>query len=369
MTEHVDGQALRTPLFEQHVALGGKMVTFAGWEMPIQYPEGILKEHDANRRGCSIFDCSHMGEFMIEGDALALGLDRIVTQKLDDQPIGTCRYGMALNGQGGTMDDLIVYRLADKKWMVVVNASNIDKDAAQFRAELKSGVSFRDVSFETAKIDVQGPLSRDVLKPLVKGIEKLEYYTFATFDVLGERVIVSRTGYTGELGYEIYFPWKKAGRLWDAVLADKRVKPTGLGVRDVLRIEVCYPLYGHELSEAISPLQAGFKKFVDLSKDFIGKAAIEKEMSDGPGRKLVCVVAEGRRAPRQGHGLFSLDGQNIGEIVSGTFSPALGRGIGMGFLKKEFTNTGKDIIFGDEKMRGAAVIVPRPFYKDGTLKA
>ena len=366
--------SLRTPLYQQHLALGAKVVEFGGWDMPLQYPEGILKEHDANRKGCSIFDCSHMGEFIIEGAADESGLDRIVTQRLSDLPVGVCRYGFALNVHGGTIDDLIVYRLADKKWMVVVNAANIAKDADHFRANLRAGGLFSDISLQTAKIDVQGPYSRDVLKPLVKGIEALAHYTFGVFDVLGEKVIVSRTGYTGELGYEIYFPWGKVERFWDAVLSDKRVRPTGLGVRDVLRVEVGYPLYGHELSESITPAQAGLKRFVDASKSFIGCEAFLAEIKSGPSQRLVCFMSSSRRAPRQGHQLFledPLPGGEVGEagvVVSGTFSPALGVGIGMGFIKKEFTNIGKEIIFGDTKFRERARIVPRPFYTQGTLK-
>ncbi|MBF0593822.1 MAG: glycine cleavage system aminomethyltransferase GcvT [Candidatus Omnitrophica bacterium] len=360
--------ALRTPLYQQHLSLGAKVVEFGGWDMPLQYPEGILNEHIANRKVCSIFDCSHMGEFIIEGGADETGLDRVVTQPLMDQPVGSCRYGFALNERGGVIDDLIVYRIAPKKWMVVVNAANIAKDAEQFRTCLKRPAAFKDVSMSTAKLDVQGPLSREVLKTLVKGIECLEYYTFGEFDVLGERVIVSRTGYTGELGYEIYYPWDKAARVWEAVLADKRVRPTGLGVRDVLRVEVCYPLYGHELTEDISPLQAGLKRFVDPAKEFIGRDAYKCLETGGPSTKLACFVSKTRRAPRQGHVLFSASGEAAGHVVSGTFSPALGVGIGMGFLKKEFTNIGKEIIFGDAKFKEPAELVPRPFYKEGTLK-
>ncbi len=357
----------RTPLYDRHVSLGGKMVPFAGWEMALQYPEGILKEHEANRKGCSIFDCSHMGEFLIEGDAVTSGLDRIVTQGIVDQPVGTCRYGMALNDKGGTIDDLIVYRLASEKWMVVVNASNIDKDAAHFRKHLASQAKFIDISFQTAKLDVQGPLSRDVLKAFVPGIEKLDHYTFDVFHVLGEDVIVSRTGYTGELGYEIYFPWDKAAVLWNAVLADQRVRPTGLGVRDVLRIEVCYPLYGHELSEDITPLEAGLKRFVDMNKEFIGKAALVAAQH-AASRRIVHFISASRRAPRQGHQILLKDGSLVGEVVSGTFSPALGFGVGIGFIKKEFTGVSKDIIFGDEKLRLDAQAATRPFYKTGSLK-
>lgn len=357
----------RTPLYAAHLALGAKMVPFSGWEMPLQYPDGILREHEANRKGCSVFDCSHMGEFLIEGEAAASGLENIVTQPLADQPVGTCRYGLALNADGGTVDDLIVYRLAPKKWMVVVNAGNIDKDAAHFRTHLAPGTAFTDVSHATAKIDVQGPLSRDVMVSLVPGVRDLTYYTFGTFSLLGEEVIISRTGYTGELGYEIYYPWDRAPKIWNALCADDRVRPTGLGVRDVLRMEVCYPLYGHELSEDITPLEAGLKRFVDDKKDFIGREALLRRDKDGS-RRLIHFISVNRRAPRQGHFLYDAGGISIGDVVSGTFSPALGIGVGMGFIKKEFTGAVKNIIFGDEKIRVEAQAASRPFYKMGTLR-
>ena len=357
----------RTPLFSEQLSLGAKMVPFAGWEMPVQF-EGIIKEHEANRKGCSLFDCSHMGEFFVDGDSSTSGLDRVVTQTIKDMPLKTCRYGLTLNEEGGAIDDLIVYRIAEAKWMIVVNASNIDKDSAQFRRHLTSKAVFYDASFETAKLDLQGPLSREVLSKLVPGVMGLEYYTFDHFYFLGEKVLISRTGYTGELGFEIYCPWGQARKFWDALLADKRVQPTGLGVRDVLRIEMCYPLYGHELTEEITPFQAGLKKFVDLSKDFVGKEAVSVEEKSGPLRKIVHFRSSSRRAPRQGHGLFSPEGEKVVEVVSGTFSPALGQGIGIGFIKKTFTNTGKVIIFGDEKFKENAEIVSRPFYKAGSLK-
>jgi len=361
--------ALRTPLYNEHVALGGKMVEFAGWEMPVQYADGILKEHEANRKGVSIFDCSHMGEFFIDGDAVASGLDRIVTQSIVDMPIHSCRYGMILNDQGGTIDDLIVYRLDKARWMIVVNAANIAKDRAHFEKHLAASAKFHDASSSTAKLDLQGPLSRDVLSKLVPDVKKLEYYTFDYFNLLGERVIISRTGYTGELGYEIYYPWGKAKKVWDALLADPRVKPTGLGVRDVLRIEMCYPLYGHELTEEISPLEAGLKMFVTMTKDFLGKDSLVAMQANGLPKKIVHFISPSRRAPRQGHLLFSMDGAEIGYVVSGTFSPVMNAGIGIGFVKKEFTDIGKDIIFGDAKFKLSASVSLRPFFKGGSLKS
>ncbi len=356
-----------TPLFEEHVALGAKMVPFGGWNMPLQY-ESILQEWEYNRRGCSIFDCSHMGEFLIEGDAVTLGLDRIVTQPIVDMPIGSCRYGAICHPQGGVIDDLIVYRRGQESWMIVVNAANIAKDAAHFRAHLKAASAFTDVSFQTAKLDVQGPHSRDVLAPLVPGIQELEYYTFKEYTVLGERCIVSRTGYTGELGFEIYYPWEKAKQLWKTILKDDKVKPTGLGVRDVLRVEMCYSLYGHELDDAITPLQAGLDKFLDWNKAFIGRDALLKIKEQGGYSKVGYFVSASRRSPRAGNELFNSDGTKIGVTTSGTFSPGLGVGIGIGFINPAFLTKGTTISFSDGRSQTPATIVGRPFYKEGTIK-
>ncbi|MBL8013185.1 MAG: glycine cleavage system aminomethyltransferase GcvT [Candidatus Omnitrophica bacterium] len=360
------GSSKNTALVEEHVSLGAKMVDFAGWNMPLQY-EGILQEFEYNRKTASLFDCSHMGEFFIEGTLTASGLSRIVTQKLTDMPVKTCRYGTMLNENGGTIDDLIVYKISEEKWMVVVNAANIDKDRRHFLAHLSKSSGFQDVSLQTAKLDLQGPMSREVLGRLVPGIQTLEYYGFDHFDLLGEKVIISRTGYTGELGYEIYFPWTKVKELWKEILKNDNVKPTGLGVRDVLRIEMCYPLYGHELEEIISPFDAGLKKFVDLSKDFIGKDGLLKREDSGLKRNLVCFASSNRRAPRAEHKLYSLDGYECGVVTSGTFSPALTCGIGIG-LVREPLKAGDQIIFGDEKSKNSAVVVSRPFYKSGSLK-
>lgn len=363
---NIQDELKNTPLKEEHIALGAKMVEFAGWHMPVQY-EGILQEFEYNRKFASIFDCSHMGEFLLQGDLKSSGLDRIVTQTLVDMPVKTCRYGTMLNENGGTIDDLIVYKITEEKWMIVVNAANIDKDRRHFMSHLTKSAGFQDVSIKTAKLDLQGPLSRQVLSRLVPGIAALEYYTFDHFSLLGENVIISRTGYTGELGYEIYFPWIKAKELWKEILKNDNVKPTGLGVRDVLRIEMCYPLYGHELDDTISPLDAGLKKFVDPTKEFFGKEALLKREESGLKRNTVCFVSSTRRSPRAHHTLYSPDGFELGVVTSGTFSPALGVGIGIGLIRQPM-KPGDEIIFGDEKSRNTAAVSTRPFYKQGSLK-
>ncbi len=361
----VDTFLHNTPLTEEHTALGAKMVGFGGWNMPLQY-ESILAEWEYNRRAVSLFDCSHMGEFLVHGEAAECGLDRIVTQPVTDMPVNTCRYGAMLNEAGGIIDDLIVYRQGPQAWMIVVNAANIEKNARHFRARLNAKARFEDISFKTAKLDLQGPRSRDVLKILAPGIEKLSYYTFGSFAVAGIPCWISRTGYTGELGYEIYCPWEKCKEIWKTFLGDATVKPTGLGVRDVLRIEMCYSLYGHELDETISPREAGLDKFIDANKDYIGRQALA---SRPRARSIGYFISASRKSPRAGHKIFDAGGKEIGAVTSGTFSPALQAGIGIGFLKTPGPAAGERISFGDEKTRAEAKTAQRPFYQHGTLKS
>lgn len=353
-----------TPLTEQHLALGARMVGFGGWNMPLQY-ESILLEWEYNRKGVSLFDCSHMGEFLVKGDAVKSGLDQMVTQTIVDMPPNTCRYGAMLNDSGGVIDDLIVYRKGPEDWMIVVNAANIEKDANHFREHLKPGASFEDVSLRTAKLDLQGPHSREVLKIVVPGIENLEYYAFSQFQINGIPCLISRTGYTGELGYEIYCPWEKCKEIWTAILKDDRVKPTGLGVRDVLRVEMCYSLYGHELDESISPLEAGLGRFLDSQKDFIGKKALGTQK---PVRCVGYFISTSRKSPRSGNKIFDAAGQEIGVVTSGTFSPALQAGIGIGLMGSHSNDISAVVFFGDEKSKAEASVVKRPFYKNGSLK-
>lgn len=357
----------QTPLYQEQVELKAKMTPFGGWEMPLQY-QGILAEYEATRRKGTVFDTSHMGEFLIEGDAVATGLDTIVSQRIQDMPLKTCRYGVALNEKGGVRDDLIVYRMQPKRWMIVVNGATMEKDAQHFEQHLRDKKSFRNISFQTGKLDIQGPLSREILSPLVKGIEKLEYYTFDYFDIMGENAIVSRTGYTGELGYEIYFPWEKTCELWREILK-RGAQPAGLGARDVLRIEMGYSLYGHELEENIIPLDAGLERFIDWEKEFIGKAALQKFQNEGLSRKMVCLVSENRRSPRAEHKIYDQEKKEIGQISSGTFSPCLQRGLGLGFVQKPHGPRGEKVFFGDEDGKYVAEISTRPVYKEGSLKS
>ena len=225
-----------------------------------------------------------------------------------------------------------------------------------------------NISSLTGKLDIQGPASRDALSALVPGIQKLNYFEFDHFDFLGERNIVSRTGYTGELGYEVYFSWKRTPELWQKLLQNATVKPAGLGARDVLRLEMCYSLYGQELEEDISPLEAGLEKFVDFEKDFTGKNVLLSQKKDGVKRKTIYFTSETRQSPRHNHKIYSPEGKGIGVVTSGTFSPALKRGIAIGLVKADEDFASGKIFFGDEKSRMAGQISKRPFYKQGSLK-
>lgn len=357
----------KTPLHDEHVALNAKMVPFGGWDMPVQY-EGILAEHKATREAATLFDISHMGEFMIEGDCIKSGLDKLVTMSISDIPIRSCRYGVLANEEGRAIDDLIVFRIEEGKWFIVVNAGTTEKDINHFKQHLSPATSFQDLSSQLGKLDLQGPLSREILSKYVPDIKKLEFYTFDYFDLLGEQVLISRTGYTGELGYEIYYPWEKTPQLWRELLSNEQVKPAGLGARDILRLEVGYSLYGHELSEEISPLEAGLKRFINFEKDFIGRDVLLEQDQVELNRKLVGILSDSRRAPREGHKLLLENGQEVGVVSSGSFSPCANQGIGLGFILSEHAIIGKKIYFGDEKNKNSAIISSKLFYKDGSLK-
>jgi len=352
---------LKTPLYDNHVALGAKMAPFGGWLMPIQY-EGILTEHAYTRNSVTVFDICHMGEFFLEGDPLTCGFDRIVTQNIVNMPIGSCRYGFMLNEKAGIIDDLIVYRLKENSWMLVVNAATIAGDEANIRKYLKGSYSFENASQRTGKLDIQGPQSLDVLKEIFgPGIEKLKYYTFSEFTFDQEKCIISRTGYTGELGFEVYISSKNVAKLWERLLKVDLVKPAGLGCRDTLRLEMSYPLYGQDIDLNHNPLEAGLDKFVDYSKDFIGKDALLKEKSSSGYEHLICFQAESRRSPRHGFGIFSGD-KKVGVVTSGSFSPSLAVGIGMGYVVGDY-GVGRELIVKEAAVEIPVKVVNKPFYK------
>ncbi|HLO24703.1 MAG TPA: glycine cleavage system aminomethyltransferase GcvT [Geobacteraceae bacterium] len=356
-----------TPLVAEHIGLKALMAPFGGWNMPIQY-EGILAEHRWCREKAALFDICHMGEFLFKGDFVAGGLEKVFTFSVASIPVGRSRYGFLLNDKGGVIDDLIVFRLAEDEAMIVVNAATIAKDFAAIRQRLTGG-EFRDVSTETAKLDLQGPLSRDVLvKALGPEVGALPYFRFVRTEVLGVSAIVSRTGYTGELGYEIFLPSGKVQELWDLLLADERVKPAGLGARDVLRLEVGYSLYGSDIDEATTPLEAGLASFVNFDKEFVGREALLRLQQEGLPRVKAAFRVSSRRSPRH-HYEICFEGESVGTVTSGVFSPMLGCGVGIGFVKPHVAVIGAPLTIRHENVSMEATVVELPFYKDGSLRS
>ncbi len=353
-----------TPLTEEHKILGAQLAPFGGWLMPIQY-SGILAEHNWTRQQVTVFDICHMGEFLVHADPDKSGFNKIVTFELKTLPVGSCRYGFILNESGGIIDDLIVYRTGETDWMVVVNAATTDGDEAHFRKHLKPGTEFKNISAATGKLDLQGPRSLDVLKKLVgPRVVDLGYYKFGRFDLLGEQVIISRTGYTGELGYEIYISSDKVRELWRTLLKDPLVKPAGLGARDTLRLEMSYPLYGQDLTCETTPIEADKERFIDLKKEFIGKSALAKAGSAG--KRFIYFTAHSRRAPRHNYRIMS-GGMDIGFVTSGSFSPSLSIGIGMGYVNAPCA-VGTEIVLKENSIEIPAVVTDKPFYKKSTAK-
>ena len=357
---------LVTPLIEEHRSLGAKLSPFGGWMMPIQY-SGIIEEHMWTRKHAGLFDICHMGEFLIETDLSKSNLENLVTIGLKGMSVSSCRYGFMLNEDGGIIDDLLIYRISDKNWMVVVNAATTAGDESHMRKHLTGLMRFENVSASLGKLDLQGPEAGLVLSKLADGdIKKLKYYSFGYFTVLGYKIIISRTGYTGELGYELYMPNEKIALLWKKILEDDKVKPIGLGARDTLRLEMGYSLYGHDIDAKTSPLEAGLERFVDWNKDFIGKDVLLKQKRDGLSRRMICFMANSRRSPRQNYQI-SYEALDAGTVTSGSFSPSLGCGIGMGYVSKEIAS-GEQVLLSDNTISISAKVVNKPFYKNGSAK-
>lgn len=356
-----------TPLFQEHKNLGAQIAPFGGWLMPIQY-SGILNEHIWTRKMVSVFDICHMGEFLLKADPVKSGLDRILTNNLKDMPCGRCRYTSMLNEKGGIIDDLIVYRIKPDEWMLVVNAATTDGDEANLRKYLSKDAGFENVSANIGKLDLQGPLSRETLSNIIGSrVNKLKYYSFDYFDILGERNIISRTGYTGELGYEIYLSNAKIKELWELILKNKSVKPAGLGARDTLRLEMGYSLYGQDIDRNITPLEAGMERYLDLSKDFIGKDALLEQRKKGLTKSLISFVTASRRSARHNYKIW-FNGREIGFVTSGSFAPSLGVSIGMGYVLNS-VKIGDKIILKDNNVEIGAAIAEKPFYKNSSLKS
>ncbi|MBN2163473.1 MAG: glycine cleavage system aminomethyltransferase GcvT [Pontiellaceae bacterium] len=356
----------KTPLHSDHLKVGARMGEFGGWDMPIQYA-GIMQEHEHTRTKVSVFDICHMGEFELAGSSAMADLDRLLTCRISSLAIGQVRYGFLLNHEGGTIDDLTCYRMDEDRYMLVVNAGTRDKDAAWIRQNISTETTFTDLSDSMAKIDIQGPGARDALEEVLGCLlPDLGYFRFQEFDAGEYSFILSRTGYTGEFGYEIYLPNECVESLWNRLVSHASVEPAGLGARDTLRLEMGYSLYGHELSEMRSPALTSRGMFIDLKKDFVGKDRIVADL-DAPDVLLVGLKLTSKRAARE-HDKVFLAGHEIGAVCSGSLAPSLGVAVSMAFVKPECALVGTML---DVEIRGKqfpAEVVSLPFYTDGSAR-
>ena len=356
-----------TALTHKHIALGAKMVPFAGYSMPVQYA-GINVEHDTVRKGVGVFDVSHMGEFILKGENALDLIQRVSSNDASKLYDGKVQYSCLPNERGGIVDDLLVYRIDEKTYMLVVNASNIDKDwswIARFNTEQ---VDMKNISDRTSLLAVQGPKAADALQSLTDiDLGTMEYYTFKKGKFAGvDNVLVSATGYTGAGGFEIYVDNKDAEQVWNAVFEAGEpfgIKPIGLGARDTLRLEMGFCLYGNDIDDQTSPLEAGLGWVTKFNKDFTNAAALLQQKQDGLKQRLVGFEMIERGIPRHDYQIVDADGTVIGKVTSGTQSPSLQKAIGMGYVKSEFAKEGTDIyiLIRDNKVK--AQIVKPPFYK------
>ncbi len=357
----------RTPLFEQHVALGARLVEFGGWEMPVQY-SGIIDEHRAVRTHAGLFDVSHMGEFKVEGQAALAFLQHLVPNDVSRLVINQALYTQLCLPEGGTIDDLIIYKLEEGHYMLVVNAANIEKDFDWISKQAKGfDVQISDQSNATALLALQGPEAQSILQPLTDvDLSAIHYYHCLPGTVSDVNCIISRTGYTGEDGFELYCPSSDAPKLWSDLLAAGKnhgLLPAGLGARDTLRLEASYCLYGHELDEQTNPLEASLGWTVKLNKDeFIGHDALREVKQQGLKRKLVGIEMVERGICRGGYAIFE-DDRQIGVVTSGAPSPTLNKNIGMGYVDASHAVVGKPVFIDIRGKRTAAQIVALPFYK------
>jgi aminomethyltransferase len=353
---------VKTPLSDWNRSHGAKMVPFAGFDMPVQYAS-ILAEHEQTRTKAAVFDICHMGEFYLSGPGAAAALGTAVTHDLDTLAPGKCRYGFLLTADGGVVDDLIIYCLAADEYMLVVNGARIAVDFETIQSRLPQGLKFVDASPETAKIDLQGPLAFDVLAARVPGdFSGLKYFNFAFTDFAGEKLMVSRTGYTGELGYELFLPATKAVELWEALVADPRVAPAGLGARDTLRLEMGYPLYGQDLDEAHTPAEAGYGWLLTSPAAYVGK-----EGAGAVRQKLVALEIPGRRSARHGDVVCDRNGAQVGVVTSASFCPSLGHAVALAYVDAAAAEA-KDFRIRAARTELAATRHALPFYKAGTAR-
>ncbi|MCI7051485.1 MAG: glycine cleavage system aminomethyltransferase GcvT [Bacteroidales bacterium] len=354
----------RTCLYDRHVALGAKMVPFGGFEMPIQYTD-ITDEHQAVRNACGVFDVSHVGEVLVTGPEAERYVQHIFTNDVAGAPVGKIFYGMMLHPHGGTVDDLLVYKMGDEKFFLVINAANIDKDYAWITEQAKDfDVQTENQSEYYGQLAVQGPEAERVVEEVL-GLtcKELEFYTFKLIETPQETLIVSRTGYTGEDGFEIYGSHAYIQQAWDKLIDSKQAKPCGLGCRDTLRFEVGLPLYGDELTDDISPIMAGLGMFVKLDKEeFVGKEAVARQKAEGVAKKLVGIELEGKAIPRHGYEVVVED-KVIGEVTTGYCSISTGKSVCMALIDAAYAKLDTPVQVRIHRKLQPGKVVKKRFYQ------
>lgn len=356
-----------TALTEKHISLGAKMVPFAGYNMPVQY-EGINVEHATVRNAVGVFDVSHMGEFILKGENALDLIQRVTSNDASKLHDGKIQYSCFPNEDGGIVDDLLVYRMDEKSYMLVVNASNIDKDWNWIQKFNTSNVEMHNISDKTSLLAVQGPKSADALQSLTDmDLASMEYYTFKKGTFAGvENVLVSATGYTGAGGFEIYFENENADQIWNAIFeagAEYGIKPIGLAARDTLRLEKGFCLYGNDIDDTTSPIEAGLGWITKFTKTFTNSEALLAQKEAGVARKLIGFEMIDRGIPRHDYPIVDAEGKVIGKVTSGTQSPTLQKAIGMGYLDKEFAKEGTEIFIEIRNTKVKAQVVKFPFVK------
>ena len=354
----------RTCLYDRHVALGALISPFAGFDMPIQY-SSIVEEHEAVRNHCGVFDVSHMGEVVVTGNEAEKFVNHIFTNDIKDAPLFKIFYGMMLYPDGGTVDDLLVYKMGENNFFLVINAANIDKDVAWIR-ECAEGfdVVVDNKSYYYGQIAVQGPEAETVVEEVL-GLpcSELTFYTTKTIDIDGETIILSRTGYTGEDGFELYASHDFIVKQWDKLMESGRCKPCGLGCRDTLRFEVGLPLYGDELSAEISPVMSGLGFFCKLDKEeFIGKDALVEQKANGVAKKVVGIELKDKAVPRHGYAVLNAEGEKIGEITTGYHCISVDKSVAMALVDAAYGKLGTELKVQIRKKTFDGVVVKKKFY-------
>lgn len=359
----------KTALSEVHRSLGAKMVEFAGYEMPVSY-EGVNAEHETVRKALGVFDVSHMGEFLIEG-AKALDLiQKVTSNDASKLVVGKAQYSCLPNETGGIVDDLIVYRVKEQTYLLVVNASNIEKDWNHIKKYNEGiGAAMRDISEQYSLLAIQGPKAVEAMQSLSShDLSEIKFYNFIVGDFAGiEHVIISATGYTGSGGFEIYCKNSEVEQIWKKVLEAGKafgIKPIGLAARDTLRLEMGYCLYGNDIDETTSPFEAGLGWITKFTKDFVNSENLAKEKEQGPSRKLVAFEMDEKAIPRQSYDITDVKGNKIGSVTSGTMSPSLEKGIGLGYVSTPYSDVGGKVHIQIRKKSVPATIVKLPFYKN-----